>query len=121
MSFIIDPAMQMPGITHKVYLDVEFAKSSSSSSSSSSSRSSRLVIGLFGDDMPKTVQNFISLCDNDNQPNYVGTTFYRALSGNSIQAGAIGNPAGKVGITSLPVVCPSHPIITISDTLVRDL
>ena len=50
--------------------------------------------------MPKTVQNFISLCDNDNQPNYVGTTFYRALSSNSIQAGAIGNVSGKAGITT---------------------
>lgn len=100
---IIDPAMQMPKITHKVYLDVEFAKSSSSS------RSSRLVIGLFGDDMPQTVQNFISLCANDNQPNYVGTTFYRALSGNSIQAGAIGNPSGKVGITSFTDGLPFSP------------
>ena len=59
--------------------------------------------------MPKTVQNFISLCDNDNQPNYVGTTFYRALSGNSIQAGAIGNPSGKVGITSFTGGLPFSP------------
>ena len=43
---IIDPAMQMPKITLKVYLDVEFAKSSSS-------RSSRLVIGLFGVTCPR--------------------------------------------------------------------
>ena len=103
---IIDPAVNMPKITGKVNLDVEFAESSSSSSSS---RSSRLVIGLFGDAMPKTVQNFISLCDNDNQPNYVGTTFYRALSGNSIQAGAIGNPSGKVGITSFTGGLPFSP------------
>ncbi len=71
--------------------------------------------------MPKTVQNFISLCDNDNQPNYVGTTFYRALSGNSIQAGLLATLVAKLGLLHLPVVCPSHPIITIYDTLVRDL
>lgn len=59
--------------------------------------------------MPKTVQNFISLCDNDNQPNYVGTTFYRALSGNSIQAGAIGNVSGKAGITSFTGGLPFSP------------
>jgi cyclophilin family peptidyl-prolyl cis-trans isomerase len=104
---IIDPVTQMPKITQIVYLDVEFAKSSSSSSSSS--RSSRLVIGLFGDDMPNTVQNFISLCTNNNQPNYVGTTFYRALSGNSIQAGAIGNPSGKAGMTSFSGGLPFPP------------
>lgn len=102
---IIDPAVKMPKITHKVYLVVEFAKSSSSSSS----RSSRLVIGLFGDDMPKTVKNFISLCTNDNQPSYVGTTFYRALSGNSIQAGAVGNVSGKTGITSFIGGLPFSP------------
>lgn len=102
---IIDPAVNMPKITHKVYLDVEFAKSSSSLSS----RSSRLVIGLFGDDMPKTVQNFISLCTNNNQPSYVGTTFYRALSGNSIQAGAVGNVSGKSGTTSFTGGLPFSP------------
>jgi cyclophilin family peptidyl-prolyl cis-trans isomerase len=102
---IIDPAMQMPKITHRVYLDVEFAKPSLSSSS----RSSRLVIGLFGEDMPNTVHNFISLCTNNNQPNYVGTTFYRALSGNSIQAGAVGNPSGKAGITSFIDGLPFPP------------
>jgi cyclophilin family peptidyl-prolyl cis-trans isomerase len=59
--------------------------------------------------MPNTVQNFISLCTNNNQPKYVGTTFYRALSGNSIQAGAVGNPSGKAGITSFIDGLPFPP------------
>jgi cyclophilin family peptidyl-prolyl cis-trans isomerase len=98
----VNPSICLPKITHKVYLDVEFAKSTL--------RSSKLVIGLFGDDMPRTVKNFLTLCSNrDDAPSYVGSTFYRALSGNSIQGGAIGNPSGKTGMSSFTNGTPFPP------------
>ena len=64
----IDPSIDLPKITHKVYLDVKFAKY----------KPKQLVIGLFGDVMPKAVENFLTLSTaNDNDPSYNGATFYR--------------------------------------------
>ena len=86
-TVIIDPAIQMPTITQKVYLDIKFENYV---------EPKRLVIGLFGKDMPRTVKNFVMLCTNNNNNNnaaaaaasggggesgngasYVGSTFYR--------------------------------------------
>ncbi len=50
----IDPLAQLPRITHKVYLDVEFG--------SKGGKKGRLVIGLFGDFMPRMGGNFLALC-----------------------------------------------------------
>jgi hypothetical protein len=47
---------QLPRITHKVYLDVEFV--------SKGGKKGRLVIGLLGDTMPRTVGNFLAFCAN---------------------------------------------------------
>ena len=94
-SSAIDPSVAMPKITSKVYLDVKFTKYK---------EPKRLVVGLFGEAMPRTAENFASLCAGDNADgrSYAGTTFYRALSGNSIQGGAIGSPnTGRSGQSSL--------------------
>ena len=66
----IDPAISLPTITKKIYLDVKFANYKTPK---------RLVIGLFGNDMPKTVDNFVKLCTNSegDGPSYAGSTFYR--------------------------------------------
>ena len=65
---IIDPAIQMPTITQKIYLDIKFEKYV---------EPKRLVIGLFGKNLPRTVENFVKLCTNENGASYVGSTFYR--------------------------------------------
>ena len=45
----------------------------------------RIVIGLFGDDAPKTVANFVGLCKGDHtnkdgkKLTYVGTPFHRII------------------------------------------
>ncbi|EJK73815.1 hypothetical protein THAOC_04545 [Thalassiosira oceanica] len=91
----IDPSVAPPRVTSKVYLDVKFAKYK---------EPKRLVIGLFGEAMPRAAENFASLCAGDNAGgrSYAGTRFYRALSGNSIQGGAIGSPnTGRSGLSSL--------------------
>jgi cyclophilin family peptidyl-prolyl cis-trans isomerase len=54
----------------------------------------RLVIGLYGDLMPRTVENFSKLFETNA---YAGTNFYRVISDFSIQGGAIGDPTGKTG------------------------
>mmetsp|Transcript_15173 Transcript_15173/g.32934 ORF Transcript_15173/g.32934 Transcript_15173/m.32934 type:complete len:282 (+) Transcript_15173:18-863(+) len=96
----IDPSINLPKITQKVYLDIKFANY----------KPKTLVIGLFGDSMPKTVENFLTLCTNTSGPSYNGATFYRALSGMSIQGGAIGsNNSGKSGTTAFEGGKPFTP------------
>jgi peptidyl-prolyl cis-trans isomerase B (cyclophilin B) len=80
----IDPTIDSPKVTKRVYLDVQIGDKPSE----------RLVIGLFGELMPRAVENFDKLCAGNS---YAGTTFYRVLSGNTIQGGAIGDPTGKSG------------------------
>ncbi len=81
----IDPTVDLPKITNKVYLDVKFGKY----------KTKRMVIGLFGDVMPKATENFLSLCSNGDNGSYAGTTFYRVISDMTIQGGAIGSSSGK--------------------------
>ena len=73
----IDPSLRLPIITHRAYLDVEFGNKGGRT---------RLIIGLFGNDMPRTVNNFLALCssgggggdgDGNDGPTYAGSTFYR--------------------------------------------
>ena len=130
----IDPSISLPNISQKVYLDIKFANYKTPK---------RLVIGLFGNDMPNTVENFVKLCTNSegDGPSYAGSTFYRgkihvnvhmfidllhsdthsithsnsfviilALSGMSIQGGAIGaNNSGKSGLSSFEDGKPFQP------------
>ena len=80
----IGPSVRLPRITHRAYLDVELG------SGGGGKKKSRLVIGLFGDVMPRTVGNFLALCANRQGggdaegPSYVGSTFYRGEIGRVI-------------------------------------
>lgn len=94
----IDPVTDPPKITKRIYLDVEFG--------SNDDEKGRLVIGLFGDLMPKTVQNFEQLCASNA---YGGTNFYRVISGFSIQGGAVGDKTGKTGQSSFEGGKPFEP------------
>ena len=66
----INPSISLPTITQKCYLDIKFANYKTPK---------RIVIGLFGNDMPITVENFVKLCTNSEGegPSYAGSTFYR--------------------------------------------
>jgi peptidyl-prolyl cis-trans isomerase B (cyclophilin B) len=83
----LDPSLEMPRITKRVYLDVQVGEQAVD----------RLVVGLFGELMPRTTENFEALC-RDNS--YAGTTFYRVISSITIQGGAIGDATGKTGRSS---------------------
>jgi cyclophilin family peptidyl-prolyl cis-trans isomerase len=87
----IDPNVDPPSITKRVYLDVAFDFQGEPTAG-------RIEIGLYGYAMPRTVENFATLCASNA---YAGTTFYRILSDFSIQGGAIGDPSGKTGKSSL--------------------
>lgn len=94
----IDPAIDSPKITRRVYLDVAYGPNGGDTG--------RLVIGLYGDIMPKTTDNFEKLCASSA---YAGTSFYRVISDFSIQGGAVGDPTGKTGRSSFEGGGPFEP------------
>jgi len=50
--------------------------------------------------MPRTVDNFVALCNSDAEASYKGSSFYRVISAMSIQGGAISSNGKTPGITS---------------------
>jgi peptidyl-prolyl cis-trans isomerase B (cyclophilin B) len=88
----IDPATDPPTITKRVYLVVSFDNVKGEPTTG------RIVIGLFGHNMPTTVDNFVRLCASNA---YAGTNFYRVLSDFSIQGGGVVDTTAKPGRSSL--------------------
>ncbi|QCD88709.1 peptidyl-prolyl cis-trans isomerase CYP21-1-like [Vigna unguiculata] len=82
----------VPEITHRVFLDIDIDKQ----------HLGRIVIGLYGQVVPKTVENFRALCtgqkgksENGLKLHYKGTPFHRIVSGFVIQGGDIVHRDGK--------------------------
>jgi peptidylprolyl isomerase len=82
-------------ITSRVYFDVEIDNHAAG----------RIVIGLFGRVVPKTVQNFETLCvGNEHHPRgarlaYEGTIFHRIIPSFMIQGGDFTNHNGTGGMS----------------------
>mmetsp|Transcript_33311 Transcript_33311/g.33920 ORF Transcript_33311/g.33920 Transcript_33311/m.33920 type:complete len:271 (+) Transcript_33311:331-1143(+) len=81
-------------VTEKVYMDVSVA----------GGPPSRLVIGLYGEDCPITVRNFLSLCRGDSPSpvgpgplSYKGCEFHRVIPGFMAQSGDVTNNNGTGG------------------------
>lgn len=92
----IDPSIDPPQVTKRVYLDVLIGGKDEG----------RLVIGLYGNLMPRTVDNFATLFESNA---YAGTNFYRVLSDFSIQGGNIGDATGKTGRSAFESGAPFEP------------
>ncbi len=83
-------------VTKKVFLDISIDKKPSQ----------RLILGLYGEDCPNTVNNFSSLCVGDkgksmSQPSkdlhFLGSKIHRILPGSLIQGGDFTNGDGTGG------------------------
>eukprot|EP00252_Welwitschia_mirabilis_P026312 TRINITY_DN8589_c0_g1_i1.p1 TRINITY_DN8589_c0_g1~~TRINITY_DN8589_c0_g1_i1.p1 ORF type:complete len:214 (-),score=41.23 TRINITY_DN8589_c0_g1_i1:271-912(-) len=82
----------MKEITHKVFLEVEM----------DGQRAGRIVIGLYGKVVPKTVENVRALCTGERgkgvvakKLHYKGTPFHRIIPGFMIQGGDVVHGDGK--------------------------
>ena len=81
-------------VTEKVYFDIEV----------DGQKEGRIVFGMFGDTVPKTVKNFSTLCDgsagtgNSGKPlHFKGSSFHRIIPGFMAQGGDFTNGNGTGG------------------------
>merc|ERR1711988_921926 len=77
LALFVVAVQAKPEVTHKVYFDMEMGGESAG----------RITIGLFGNDVPKTVANFLALSDGSRGFGYEGSKFHCVIKNFMIQGG----------------------------------
>ncbi|EFJ29198.1 hypothetical protein SELMODRAFT_92951 [Selaginella moellendorffii] len=88
-----------PAVTHQVFFDVDI----------DGQRAGKIVLGLHGSILPRTVENFRALCTGERgkgssgkRLHYKGTIFHRIIPGFMIQGGDITRGDGRGGESIYP-------------------